>query len=396
MVINTSLARDYLTALLTTTRLFDVSKSSREKDGREMIALRFCSLSQKLYMTSSIKLHFTQAMCHLEDHGRTIERDELFEVSAGGLLKIFNHLADCEHLKLSVSDNFLSVQGATIQPADLLGEREVVIGACTQNPTRYNERLRSIDSPEVYEFDSRDSECVYQGEHSDLRLLRSVYALRQFMSKTKEIPLALVAKDGVLHCETPFTALKLSGELECFGSCVCSLSWDALRVLFNLVELFSSSSQGQAHAIGISKGHLQFQAAGFEARLLTVEDYLGLAPEISNEPASISLSKELLKQRLEMLHITTDKKRDAVTLTFMPDNRLLLKFQDHGKAENELEFSGQLTKETTVCVSRAYLASAIDILDSDSVMIQGIEEKDKFVSVTASSATIIVPKFKRR
>lgn len=396
MVINTSLARGYLTALLTTTRLFDVSRSSREKDGREMIALRFCSQSQKLYITSSINLHFAQSMFYLDDYERTIERDELFEVSAGGLLKIFDHLADCKYLKLSVSDNFLSIQGAAIQPSDLLGERKIVTGASTQNPTRYKERLREVGSPEVYEFEARGCECLYQGGHDDLGRLRSLYSLRQFMSKTKEIPLALLAKDSILHCETPFTALKLSGDLECVGSCVCPLSWDALRLLSNLVELFASSGHRSTYEIGLSQEHLKFQAAGFEARLLTVEDYLGRAPEISNEPASISLSKELLKQRLEMLDITTDKKRDAVTLTFMPDNRLLLKFQDHGEAENELEFSGQLTKETTVCVSRAYLASAIDILDSDSVMIQGIEEKDKFVSVATSSATIIVPKFKRR
>ena len=145
----------------------------------------------------------------------------------------------------------------------------------------------------------------------------------------------------------------------------------------------------------MSKKSLQFQSADFEARLLTVEDYLGRAPEISNEPAPIRLSKDLLKQRLEMLDITTDKKRDAVTLTFMPNNSLSLKFQDHGEAENELEFSGHLTKETTVCVSRAYLASAIDILDSDRLMVRGIDEVDKFVSVATSSAIIIVPKFKR-
>lgn len=336
LIINTELALSYLTALLNTTRLFDDSSqmaSGRGKDHREYVALMLCSQSQSVRFTSSIHYKAAQATFELQDYARNISHDQIFEVSAAGFLKIIKHLHDHQYLELKITadQSFVEIRGAYIQPKDLFGEARILHSPSNLNPTRYKQALRNVEVPALYEFDFSlftNDERSIEVNLATARRLRTLHSLRAHLPRDRSVGYTLNSHSNHLCVETPFATIKLLKHSNYSGSCRCVLSDAEIRVLFNLIENFNGPSLSTNSKLRLSEQHLIFSYREFHARLLTIVDPLVRAPDLTAPTEYITASTAALQERLRMLDITTDKRRDWLFMELRADNMLALEVSE--------------------------------------------------------------------
>ncbi|MCH8493014.1 MAG: hypothetical protein LAT53_07275 [Idiomarina sp.] len=400
IIISTHQTLNYLNALLSTARLLDTKKASRSErvqDARERVAIFFCSQSQSVRLTSSIQYKCAQATFSVKNHGDCIASDSAYEISATGLCHIIENLEAHDYLDLTISndEHHLIIRGAHAQSADLFAQTKRFAIAKFGNQTRYKEVLTPIVVPALYEFTLEENRGKLSITASDAKKLQALYRVWELLPKSRNFPFILRTGVGQLYAETNFASVKLSPQAAHMESCRSEITSAEIRVLVNLIDSFTSPSHQKVPTILLSERFVCFSYHQFRARLLTLSDQRMTTPRHERDDDCIHLSSDTLRERLKALHITTDKKRDWVKMTFYPDNRLLLEFKDHGEASNEMTFIGGLTSTVEESVSREYLYRALDLSPNETITICGLHNKSNVFTLHSNSCAVLVPKIRR-